>query len=66
MNELLFIGNLGTGEIIIIAIIALLLFGGKKIPELMKGIGKGVKNFKDGVKGLEDDIKIDDTDTDKK
>ena len=66
MNELLFIGNLGTGEIIIIAIIVLVLFGGKKIPELMKGIGKGVKNFKDGVKGLEDDIKIDDTDTDKK
>ncbi|MDD2436595.1 MAG: twin-arginine translocase TatA/TatE family subunit [Massilibacteroides sp.] len=65
MNELLFIGNLGTGEIIIIAIIVLLLFGGKKIPELMKGIGKGVRNFKDGVKGLEDDIKIDD-DTDKK
>lgn len=61
MNELLFIGNLGTGEIIIIAIIVLLLFGGKKIPELMKGIGKGVKNFKDGVKGLEDDIKLDDT-----
>lgn len=61
MNELLFIGNLGTGEIIIIAIIVLLLFGGKKIPELMRGIGKGVKNFKDGVKGLEDDIKIDDT-----
>ena len=66
MNELLFIGNLGTGEIIIVAIIVLLLFGGKKIPELMKGIGKGVKNFKDGVKGLEDDIKLDDTDTDKK
>ena len=66
MNNLLFIGNLGTGEIIIIAIIVLLLFGGKKIPELMKGIGKGVRNFKDGVKGLEDDIKIDDTDTDKK
>ena len=66
MNELLFIGNLGTGEIIIIAIIVLLLFGGKKIPELMKGIGKGVKNFKDGVKGVEDDIKLDDTDTDKK
>ena len=62
MVQLLFLGNLGTGEIIIIAIIVLLLFGGKKIPELMKGIGKGVKNFKDGVKGLEDDIKIDDTD----
>ena len=66
MGNLLFIGNLGTGEIIIIAIIVLLLFGGKKIPELMKGLGKGVKNFKDGVKGLEDDIKIDDTDTTKK
>ena len=62
MDQLLFLGNLGTGEIIIIAIIVLLLFGGKKIPELMKAIGKGVKNFKDGVKGLEDDIKIDDTD----
>ena len=57
MDQLLFLGTLGTGEIIV-----LLLFGGKKIPELMKGIGKGVKNFKDGVKGLEDDIKIDDTD----
>ena len=62
MDQLLFLGNLGTGEIIIIAIIVLLLFGCKKIPELMKGIGKGVKNFKDGVKGLEYDIKIDDTD----
>ncbi len=62
MDQLLFLGNLGTGEIVIIAIVVLLLFGGKKIPELMKGIGKGVKNFKDGVKGLEDDIKIDDTD----
>mgnify|MGYP003262279749 FL=1 len=61
MNELLFLGNLGTGENVIIAIVVLLLFGGKKIPELMKGIGKGVKNFKDGVKGLEDDIKLDDT-----
>ena len=61
MNELLFLGILGTGEIVIIAIVVLLLFGGKKIPELMKGIGKGVKNFKDGVKGLEDDIKLDDT-----
>ena len=61
MNELRFLGNLGTGEIVIIAIVVLLLFGGKKIPELMKGIGKGVKNFKDGVKGLEDDIKLDDT-----
>jgi sec-independent protein translocase protein TatA len=56
MNTLLFLGNLGTGEIILIALVVLLLFGGKKIPELMKGIGKGVKSFKDGVKGIEDDI----------
>lgn len=62
MSELLFLGNLGTGEILIIALVVLLLFGGKKIPELMRGIGKGVKNFKDGEKGIEDDIKIDDTD----
>jgi sec-independent protein translocase protein TatA len=60
MNQLLFLGNSGTGEIVIIAIVILLLFGGKKIPELMKGIGKGVRNFKDGVKGIEDEIKIDD------
>lgn len=57
MNTLLFLGNLGTGEIIIIAIVVLLLFGGKKIPELMKGIGKGIRNFKDGVNGIEEDIK---------
>lgn len=49
--------NLGTPEIILIALVVLLLFGGKKIPELMKGLGKGVKSFKDGVKGLDDDIK---------
>lgn len=66
MTNLLFLGNLGTGEIIIIAIIVLLLFGGKKIPELMKGLGKGVKNFKDGVKGLEDDINLDETAADDK
>ena len=63
MNLLLFLGNLGTGEIIIIAIIVLLLFGGKKIPELMKGLGKGIRNFKDGVEGIEDDISLNDTDT---
>lgn len=56
MKTLLFLGNLGTGEIIIIAIIVLLLFGGRKIPELMKGLGKGIKSFKEGVKGIEDDI----------
>ncbi len=66
MDTLLFLGNFGTGEIIIIALVVLLLFGGRKIPELMKGIGKGVKNFKDGVKGIEDDIKGDDTPSDSK
>jgi sec-independent protein translocase protein TatA len=48
--------NLGTPEIILIALVVLLLFGGKKIPELMKGLGKGVKSFKDGVKGLDDEV----------
>jgi hypothetical protein len=56
MNRLLFLGNLGAGEIIIIALVILLLFGGKKLPELMKGIGKGIRNFKDGVNGIEKDI----------
>ena len=52
-------GSFGAGEVIVIALIVLLLFGGKKIPELMKGIGKGVKSFKDGVKGMEDEINTD-------
>ncbi|MCR5445021.1 MAG: twin-arginine translocase TatA/TatE family subunit [Bacteroidales bacterium] len=45
---------LGTWEIILIVLVVLLLFGGKKIPELMKGLGKGVKSFKDGVNGVDD------------
>ena len=57
MNNFLLFGSLGAPEIIIIAFLVLLLFGGKKIPELMKGIGKGVKCFKDGMKGIEDDVK---------
>lgn len=56
MNNLLFLGNIGVTEIIIIALIVLLLFGGKKIPELMKGMGKGVRSFKDGMKEIENDI----------
>jgi len=55
-STLLLLGTIGTPEIIIIAIAILLLFGGKKIPELMKGIGKGVKSFKDGIQGVEDDL----------
>jgi sec-independent protein translocase protein TatA len=57
MNHILLLGSLGLPEILIIAFLVLLLFGGKKIPELMKGIGKGVKSFKDGMKGIEDEIK---------
>ena len=55
MNTLLLIGGIGIQEILVIALIVLLLFGGKKIPELMKGIGKGVRSFKDGVNGIEKD-----------
>jgi sec-independent protein translocase protein TatA len=56
MAQLLFFGNLGTTEIIIIALVVLLLFGGKKIPELMHGVGKGVKSFKKGMNEIEDEI----------
>ncbi len=56
MYNLLLLG-IGTQEILFIALIVLLLFGGKKIPELMKGLGKGVKSFKDGVNGIEDSLK---------
>jgi sec-independent protein translocase protein TatA len=42
--------GLGMQEVLIIALVILLLFGGKKIPELMKGLGKGVRSFKDGMK----------------
>lgn len=56
MSNLLFIGNIGGTEIIIIAIVILLLFGGKKIPELMQGLGKGVKSFKKGMKEIEEDV----------
>lgn len=57
MRSLLLFGSLGWAEILIIAFIVLLLFGGKKIPELMKGLGKGVKSFKEGVKDVEKEIK---------
>ena len=57
MKTLLFLGNIGTGEVILIALVVLLLWGGKKIPELMKGLGKGVKSFKEGMNEIEKDIK---------
>ena len=57
MTNLLLLGFLPSGsEWVIIALLILLLFGGKKIPELMKGLGKGVKSFKDGVNEAKEEI----------
>ena len=50
-------GNLGAGEIILIVLVVLLLFGAKKIPELARGIGKGMSEFKKGIKDVESEIK---------
>lgn len=57
MTRLLFIGGIGMQEGLLIALVVLLFFGGKKIPELMKGLGKGVRSFKDGMNEVEKDIK---------
>lgn len=59
------LGFIGTQEILIIALIVLLLFGGAKIPQLMKGLGRGVKEFKDGVSGIDDDAGTDKKKVDK-
>jgi sec-independent protein translocase protein TatA len=59
MFHTLLLFNFGAPEVIVIGLIVVLLFGGKKIPELMKGLGKGVKNFKDGMKDVEDTINKD-------
>lgn len=56
-----FLGGLGFQEILLIALVVLLFFGGKKIPEMMKGLGKGVKAFKDGMKETENELKIEAT-----
>ncbi len=67
MRNLLLFGSFGWQEILIIAFIVLLLFGGKKIPELMKGLGKGVRSFKEGMKDVENEVKsIDDDPKDEK
>lgn len=62
MKIMLFLGNIGMPELIIIAFIILLLFGAKRIPDLMKGIGKGVKSFKDGMNEIEKEVESIDTD----
>lgn len=58
----LFLGGLRGSEIIIIALVILLLFGGRKIPELMRGLGKGVKSFRQGMKEVNDEINSDSSD----
>jgi len=52
----LFIGSIGMQEVLLIALVVLLFFGGKKIPELMKGLGKGVRSFKEGMNNVEKEI----------
>ena len=52
----LFIGGIGMQEVLLIVLVVLLFFGGKKIPELMKGIGKGVRSFKEGMNNVEKEI----------
>lgn len=56
MTTPLLIGGLGMQEILVIAFVVLLLFGGKKIPELMNGLGKGVRSFKEGMNDIKKDI----------
>ena len=52
----LFIGGIGMQEALLIALVVLLFFGGKKIPELMKGLGKGVRSFKEGMNEMKQEI----------
>lgn len=59
MNIMLLIGGLGMPEVLLIVLVVLLLFGGKKIPEMMKGLGKGVRSFKEGMNEVETELKND-------
>lgn len=55
--DILFIGGIGTSEILLIVFVLLLLFGGKKLPELMRGMGRGIRDFKDDVNEPVEEIK---------
>ena len=57
MKNLLLFQNIGIWEVLIIAFVVLLVWGGKKIPELMKGLGKGVRSFKEGINEVEKELK---------
>lgn len=56
---LLFLGGIGFQEILLIGIVVLVLFGAKKIPEFMKGLGKGVKEFKEGISDMKSEVEKD-------
>ena len=56
-NSLLFLGSMGGWEILLIAFVVLLLFGGKKLPELMKGLGKGIREFNNAKANIEAEVK---------
>lgn len=56
---LLFLGGIGAQEIMLIGVVVLVLFGAKKIPEFMKGLGKGVKEFKEGINDMKADVEKD-------
>ena len=53
---ILFLGGIGFQEILLIGTVVLILFGAKRVPEFMKGLGKGVKEFKQGIKDVQDDV----------
>lgn len=57
--------GLGGQEVLLIALVVLLLFGGAKIPELMRGLGKGVKSFKDGMKEVDEEVKSEEAKSEK-
>ncbi len=57
MTTLLFFGNMGATEIILILLIVLLLFGGKKIPELMRGLGRGIREFNDAKDNVKNEVR---------
>ena len=59
MKSVLLLGMIGPWQIVLIVLVFLLMFGGKKIPELMKGLGKGMKEFKEATKDLKEDNKKD-------
>lgn len=65
-HTLLFLGNLGASELIVIFLVVLLLFGGNKIPELMRGLGRGIREFNNAKNSVEDEIRQGMRDAEKK